>query len=462
MEKNQIAAILPRDNSGHQFVMYSDSCSGKAGTPEEKKFAEINSVLQKLDPQPEFICFPGDEIIGLTPDEEELRSQWKFWLENEMGWLDRKKTPLYNCPGNHTAYDKTSEKIFKEMLNHLPKNGPSGQEGLSYYIQKDNLLLIFVNTLNTDIGGEGHVEIEWLEEVLSNNSDAKYKLVFGHHPVHPVRGMPLPYEHEINHENGVLFWKILKKYNVFAYMCSHILIYDLQVHNGILQILSGGAGRTSRLVHLIQAALDEKGLHYQVLDTENQIKHWLKWPINLPLSENWIPLEKEKNLSPKIEISNQEELSENILVWKISGENSSKYSVQTLLSGWNAGKFLSTFWIGIVGKENRLCILLRPEQDRSPTYWRGPLFEHNKSFEIQIMMHTGMGAGGILWRENDRDKWTSLESASPWGTDRISWPENWSVGFDGSNSSEAPFLGRELNVVYHYKQVKFNKDRLEI
>jgi hypothetical protein len=45
------------------------------GALHENTFASVNAVVQRLHPRPEFILFPGDEIIGLTPDADALRAQ---------------------------------------------------------------------------------------------------------------------------------------------------------------------------------------------------------------------------------------------------------------------------------------------------------------------------------------------------------------------------------------------------
>ena len=160
-----IAALTPRGGVGHQFVCYADSCSGVAGEPEEAKFARVNAVLSRLRPQPQFVCFPGDEIIGLSNDEETLRNQWRYWFEREMHWLDRTRIPLFHTTGNHTAYDPASERVFRKILAHLPRNGPPGQEGLTYFVRRDDLLLVFVNTLWSGHGGEGRVETTWLDQI---------------------------------------------------------------------------------------------------------------------------------------------------------------------------------------------------------------------------------------------------------------------------------------------------------
>ena len=129
-----IAALTPRDGAGHQFVCYADSCSGVAGAPEEAAFARVNAVLARLRPQPQFICFPGDEIIGLSTDEETSAKSMALLVRAGKctGWTGT-RIPLYHTTGNHTAYDPASERVFTEVLAHLPRNGPPGQEGIDLF-----------------------------------------------------------------------------------------------------------------------------------------------------------------------------------------------------------------------------------------------------------------------------------------------------------------------------------------
>ena len=41
-----------------------------------------------------------------------------------------------------------------------------GQDGLSYWVRRGDLLVVFVHTAWYGLGGEGHVETEWLRRVL--------------------------------------------------------------------------------------------------------------------------------------------------------------------------------------------------------------------------------------------------------------------------------------------------------
>jgi len=294
-----IPALVPRNHAGHQFVCYADSCSGVPGAPHEAAFAAMNAVVSRLSPKPQFICFPGDEIAGLTADDEALRGQWRYWLDREMAWLDRKAIPLYHTTGNHTTYDRASEAVFRAVLAHLPANGPRGHAGLAYFVRRDDLLLVFVDTASTVLGGEGRVETEWLDQTLAENADAKHKLVFGHHPVFSVNGFAGAHQRDIEPENGRVFWTVLTRHRVLAYVCSHILAFDVQVHDGVLQIVTAGAGTEYRMppeheyLHCVQAALDDQGLRYQVLDAAGRIREWLQWPVEMPASADWVELTNE-------------------------------------------------------------------------------------------------------------------------------------------------------------------------
>ena len=123
-----VKALTPPQKAGHQFVCYGDCCSGILDGSHEATFASVNAVASRLNPQPEFICFLGDEIKGLMADETVLRQQWRYWFEKEMAWLDREAIPLYHTTGNHTTYDTASETVFREVMAHLPRNGPPGAQ----------------------------------------------------------------------------------------------------------------------------------------------------------------------------------------------------------------------------------------------------------------------------------------------------------------------------------------------
>jgi hypothetical protein len=417
------------------------------GGPHEAVFASVNAVIARLLPEPEFICFPGDEIRGLMIDAEELRRQWRYWLDKEMSWLDRTRTPLYHTTGNHTAYDVQSSRVFQEVLAHLPRNGPPGQEGLSYFVRRRDLLLVFVNTMCATLGGEGRIETEWLERTLTAHADARYKLVLGHHPVFSINGFSGSYQRDVDPDIGRVFWKVLVRHRVLAYVCSHIMAFDVQVHEGVLQITTGGAGTAPVMPedveyhHCVQAALDPAGLRYQVLDTAGAIREWLRWPLLLPPSDSWRCLQFGDQEAPAPAVGQDGVRQPQFVSWRFDGICSSDSSgeAQTLLCGSVPGPALSPLWIGTTGPEQRLVVLIVPAPGRSPRYWTGPRLTAGKPFIVQVALHDGMGPGGVLWRWSDDTPWSSLQGAAPWGPERLLQPIHWRVGYDQHGRGGRPF-----------------------
>ncbi|MCY4009136.1 MAG: metallophosphoesterase [Anaerolineaceae bacterium] len=437
MLKRTSIPVLQAAPNGQQFVMYGDSCSGVPGALHEGTFRQVNAVIRALEHAPQFICFTGDEIMGLTSDAEVLRRQWDHFFQREMNWLDRNVIPLYHTTGNHTVYDSASEDIFREVMAHLPQNGPVDQRSLSYFVRRGDLLMIFVNTLWSHTGGEGTVETEWLESTLTHHADAEHKLVFGHHPVWVVNGYAGDYQRNIEFHTGRRFWDILVQQGVLAYVCSHILAYDVQVHDGVLQICSAGAGTAHRMpesveyLHVIQASLDEWGLCYQVLDRAGAVREWLSWEVPLPPSARWTNFDSQSARAlPSDCLQNVDRAT--MVVWEMVGQLNPVENRQpiTLLCAHAEGRALPALWLGVSGVRNQLTLLLRPQADRSPYRWQGPMLPTQQPFRVQFGIHSGMGPGGFLWRWQDDDPWSSMIGASAWGAERLRWSHEWTSGDD--------------------------------
>ena len=439
MLQNNLIPTMKPDESGHQFVIYSDSCSGAQGALHEQTFHQVNELISALDQAPQFICFPGDEVMGLTRDRDQLRRQWRYFFEQELSWLDRDAVPLYHTTGNHTVYDRMSESVFRETMARQPQNGPPDQRGLSYSVRRGDLLMIFVNTLWSGTGGEGTVETDWLEATLERHADAKHRLVFGHHPVWTVNGYAGDYQRNLEFRNGRRFWDVLARHGALAYVCSHILAFDVQVHRGVLQICSAGAGTARRMppddeyLHILQAALDDKGLRYQVLDRARQVREWLAWPWRLPSSKSWPTFTSGEARSLPADHLQRLDRAQ-LVVWEITGKLPAKPDgdSQMILRADANDDALAWLRLGVSGVDHRLTALLSPQANRSPHRWQGPALPTDRPFSIQFALHSGMGPGGLLWRWRDDEAWSSMIGASAWGAERLSWSHQWRVGEDYS------------------------------
>ena len=274
---------------GHQFVFYGDCCSGIPGQGYGETFARVNAVLGQMDPPPEFIVFLGDHIFGLNSDPAALHEQWAYWLEEEMKWAAARRIPIHHVTSNHDTFDEVSERIWREVFPDIPPNGPPGQEGLSHWVRRGDLLLVMVNTSFSGLGGYGHVESDWLSAVLSQHRDARHKIVCGHHPVFPVNGYDERPLWCIVQGEAERFWSVLVRHGVLAYACSHIIAFDLQEHQGVLQICSGGAGTSygpggfmgeGEYHHFVQAALDTEEFRLQTVDMAGCVRERFSQPVS--------------------------------------------------------------------------------------------------------------------------------------------------------------------------------------
>lgn len=459
VESNPIRALIPRGKSGHQFLIYSDCCAGIPNGRSAANLRRVNQMVSRIRPEPEFISFPGDAISGYINDHAALRTQWDYWWNNEMAWLKGKSFPLYQSTSNHNTYDYGSERVFREFHNDIPQNGPGDQRGLAYFVRRGDLL--YVSTHQPDRRRTpGYrpgmlIDSKWLDRVLTENEDARFKFVAGHYPVFPVNGYVNYPLWCMKPEERKPFWDVLVKHKVDAYLASHIIAFDVQVHDGVPQILSGGAGTNSgpggfmpgrtEYHHAVQLAIDTDGMRYQVLDVDGKVRESLAWPFSLPNVEKWNALRAENATAALKSIV----WKDSIVAWCIRGKlgpTDVKHQTRTLLCGWNNGEGVATIWIGFDGNPARVTVRLVSESTYGSQSWIGPVIDDGSKFDFQIALHPGMGPGGVLVRQNEKSPWSSLSSTSSRGTEILPWPPNWAVGMSQSGPTDRPFRGKGLKI----------------
>jgi len=449
---------IPTGESGVSFVWYGDCCSGISGA-NEQNFAAVNTVFRRLDAYPDVVIFAGDNIVGYSDNAEDYRAQWRYWLDHEMAWFSKLGIPIFHITSNHNTTNEVAEAVFREIHTDIPQNGPDDQKGLSYWVRRGDVLYVFVNTNFSGLGGSGHVEHEWLDRVLTDQADVRFKLVIGHHPVFGINGHDLYPSWRITPEEGAAFWEVLVRHGVFAYVCSHILAFDVKVHQGVLQITTGGAGtygmpvlglmpETTEYLHLVQAALDERGLRYQVLDTTGIAREWLRWPEPALEASDWEVFDPAQ--PPAGPASSSRHVSDGdawVARFHVTGRTAPSSDAQTMLCGWQSWEGPEAIWIGISEGDSRLIVQLVPRPGQGAQCWIGPQFPQDAPLDIEIAIHSGMGPGGVLWR-TPGGVWSSLRSNSARGADQLVWPENWNLGHGQSGSSDRAFAGADLRVEY--------------
>lgn len=417
----------------HQFVVYGDACSGRPNTINSRTLAALNAMLSRRR-TPDFVLFMGDEISGLSHSRAHMQSQWDHFLLHERQWPSADRLTFYHVPGNHTVFDAQSAELFRDNLR-MPANGPAGDEGLSYWVRRGDLLLVVVNTLSQALGGEGRADVEWLRSVLHQHEEAACKIVAGHHPAFPVNGFTGAHQRHLVPDDAKRLWDVLMAAQVTAYFCSHILAFDVQIRGGIAQITTGGAGTPHLMppdveyAHAAHLTVGAQDLRCEVLDVDGAVREKFSWP-PVVCERAWVAYPVGRCAPP---ISNA-------LVFRFTGETPASAVAHVILESGRRREALPSLWIGIAGEHRTLYVTISAAEGRSPHWWIGPRLAQDAQFDVEVMLVPSMGPGGILWRM-DAGPWSSFEGASPWGADRINWADGIYVG----GASSMPTL-RNLNV----------------
>jgi hypothetical protein len=272
--------------------------------------------------------------------------------------------------------------------------------------------------------------------------------VLGHHPVYPINGYSGTYQREIGHEYSDRFWDILVRADVTAYLCSHILAFDVQVHRGVLQICTAGAGTAHRMpegveyLHCVQAALDQDGLRYQVLDTEGVVRERLAWPLPSFSNGRWTTLPHGTSPTPL----SGAPAPGTVIVLKLSGHTAVETAAPQTLLCTPVPEMITPLWLGLRGPKQTLTLILGREAGRSPHYWIGPDLFADKDFALDVALYPDMGPGGVLWRRRGEAGWTSFAAMAATGLERFSWPEVWSVGCGEGGPDDRRYAGSQLEI----------------
>ena len=350
----------------------------------------------------------------------------------------------------------SSEQVFREVHPHLPQNGPPGQQGLAYYVRRGNLS--YVSTHHPD--QQQLIDYAWLRRVLTEHADCRYKFVAGHYPVFPVNGYLAWPLWCVPPDERRPFWNILVEHQVDAYVTSHIIAFDVQVHDGVLQILSGGAGTNhgpggftpgaSEYLHAVQLAIDHRGLRYQVRDTEGRVREKLSWPCKLPATQHWrdVALAEARGTLASLDWSKE------VVALRLTGSFKQEQQPrvdQTIFCGIDSSEGVEPVWIGIDGDSGRLLVRIVPRSGSGWQVWRGPLLTPGECFDFQVGFHPDMGPGGILYRQQATAAWSTLDSTSSKGTEDLRQLSRFAVGQGQSGGKDRPFISHDLQVRFTHQ-----------
>lgn len=176
---------------------------------------------------------------------------------------------LYPAVGDHELGDDewetqdtydlvpTFERAFARHFD-TPRNGPAGYEGLAYTVERENALVITVDTFERR-NGEVHFsvtgdQLQWLRSVLRAHQDKNHRIVQGHVPaLRPVKSRNSSALYlDGGRESG--FWQALAEFDVDAYLCGEHHAITVKRADDVWQVTHGALwGAHSPVNYLVGA-----------------------------------------------------------------------------------------------------------------------------------------------------------------------------------------------------------------
>lgn len=169
---------------------------------------------------PELVLVTGDLIYGdpVSSSSTNMAAQYAVWT-NAMAPVYTAGIPVYPMRGNHEAEgDSTLGTAFLTAFTNTPRNGPTGEVGLTYSFTHKNAFFAILDQFHT-----AHtVNQAWLTNQLTLNA-RELVFVFGHEPAVQVAQ---PDCLAVNRTARDAFINSLTDAGSFLYFCGHDNFYD--------------------------------------------------------------------------------------------------------------------------------------------------------------------------------------------------------------------------------------------
>jgi predicted phosphodiesterase len=214
---------------------------------------------------PDFVLVTGDLISGGSRNGgTDYATQYANWKE-AMSPVYNAGIRVYPVRGNHDSrpkrlalpplpsrFDPSPEapvllkNVFKDTFSEftIPKNGPVGEEGLTYSFTHKNAFIVGLDQFTR---GRHKINQEWLDQQLTGNS-LPHVFVYGHEPAFETGHKDclafFPRERD-------LFWNSIGRAGARIYFCGHDHYYNRALipdngNNQIWQIIGGTGGGSPR------------------------------------------------------------------------------------------------------------------------------------------------------------------------------------------------------------------------
>ncbi len=275
MKKNLVIFLLlinfTLSAQNFKISMMCDSRGADNGV-NSKILTKLISHLNENSEGIDYLFFPGDMVDGNSKYPEKTKQELLYWKQIMKPIYDNPNfifPKIWVTVGNHEIQHYKDETNFKSLFQDVYMNGPEDEKGTTYSFDHKNVHFTVINTDRwyygdpedtTDDRRDWHYikHLDWVENDLKSARERGVNkiIVIGHEQPFPTGGhlrdglpnlglnlkLPLDSVKLKSIKDRDIFWDILVKYNVSAYLCGHEHLYSRLSYKGVYQIVAGSAG----------------------------------------------------------------------------------------------------------------------------------------------------------------------------------------------------------------------------
>ena len=269
--KDGVSSVRP-----WRFVSIPDFVNVDLAYPQPGWEDTLDYVLKAIKAEdPEFVLVAGDLVMGRWPDKESIEKLAEIYYP---AWIKRMQDhglKFYVAIGDHEIGDnpwpdekaelvRTFKRQFQKHLG-MPLNGPLRMKGTAYWFIHENTLFVALDVFEKGSGPQGGIvpqvtgeQLEWLEQVLTDNPGVEHVVVMGHTPILGPVAKESSSGLMLDGGKDSPLWQALKKHRVDLYLCGEVHAITCTQADGVLQIAHGGLfGYNSRVNYLVTTVLPD-------------------------------------------------------------------------------------------------------------------------------------------------------------------------------------------------------------
>lgn len=229
---------------------------------------------------PDFMLNAGDIMDARWWDgAEQVQQKTKeYWGGFKKRFDDRGMT-IYVAPGDHEYGDDgglrlgDNARVFGDQFTQLmsmPRNGPANHMGRAFYVRKNNLLILTLDTFE-DAGEKfdytvGAEQLEWMDRTIRAHRDAEFIIVQGHLPiVGPVKSKNSSASMLDEGPDSEL-WKLMVRHHVNVYLCGEHHRITVKKRDGIWQIVHGALWGTQTDLNYLRGTVRPGEMKLELLE----------------------------------------------------------------------------------------------------------------------------------------------------------------------------------------------------